>query len=67
MISERDVWVSANVLVKRFGADAKPEPAKRADELLADGDMEGERVWLRIIRAIEELQRAERRDGETVN
>jgi hypothetical protein len=29
--------------------------------------MEGPRVWPRIIRAIEELQRAERQDGEAVN
>ena len=33
----------------------------RADELLADGDMEGQREWLLIRRAIEELQRKERR------
>src|SRR5262245_62019100 len=67
MISERDIWTAANMLVKRYGADAKLEAGKRADELLADGDMEGQRVWLRIIRAVEELQRAERRDGEAVN
>ncbi len=31
------------------------EAAMRADECLAAGDMEGEAVWLRIMRAIEEL------------
>ena len=29
----------------------------RADECLAAGDMEGEAVWLRIVKAVEELQR----------
>jgi hypothetical protein len=46
---------------------AKLEAGKRADQLLAEGDVEGQRVWRRIIRAVEELQRAERRDGEAVN
>ena len=31
------------------------EAAMRADEYLAAGDMEGEAVWLRIIKAIEEV------------
>ena len=28
----------------------------RADELLEAGDMDGQRVWLRIIEVVEELQ-----------
>ncbi len=32
----------------------------RADERLAAGDMEGEAVWLRIVKAIEELLSEER-------
>ena len=27
----------------------------RADELVADGDMEGRAVWLKIVKAVEEL------------
>jgi hypothetical protein len=37
------------MLVKRYGDDAKLEAGKLADELLADGDMDGQRVRLRII------------------
>ena len=33
--------------------------AMRADELLAAGDLEGERVWLRVIEAIKVLQNTE--------
>ncbi len=32
----------------------------RADERLAAGDMEGEAVWLRIVKAVEELLSKER-------
>ncbi len=38
--------------------------AKRADERLAAGDMEGEAVWLRIVKAIEELLSEEPGDAE---
>ncbi len=31
--------------------------AQRADELIAEGDMDGRRVWHRIERAIDELRR----------
>ncbi len=35
------------------------EAAMRADERLAAGDMEGEAVWLRIVKAVEELRQRE--------
>ncbi len=40
--------------------DAPIEAAMRADELAADGDMDGRDVWLRIVKAIEELLSEER-------
>ncbi len=39
----------------------------RADERLAAGDMEGEAVWLRIMKAIGELLSEERPDGAVVH
>ncbi len=39
----------------------------RADELMEAGDMEGEAVWLRIVKAIEELLSEERPEGEKVH
>ncbi len=41
--------------------------ARRADELFARGDVEGQAVWKRILGAVEELARAGRGDGEQVN
>ena len=60
MTSDVDTYRSANELIKQHGEDAPIEAAMRADELMEAGDMEGEAVWLRIVKAIEELQSEER-------
>ncbi len=43
------------------------EAALRADELMEAGDMEGRAVWLRIVKAVEELLAKERPEGEKVH
>ncbi len=58
--SDLDVYRAAHLLIERHGDDAPIEAAMRADELMESGDMEGEAVWLRIVKAIEELQSEER-------
>ena len=55
-ISDREIWTAANLIVKRYGADAEIEAARRADAMLDRGVPEGQRVWLRIKSAIEALQ-----------
>ena len=45
-------------MMKRFGADAEIKAAMRADELLAQGDRGGERIWIRIAAAIRELAKS---------
>ncbi len=67
MTSDLDIYRSANELIKQFGDAADIEAAMRADERLAAGDMEGEAVWLRILKAIEELPAKERPEGEKVH
>lgn len=57
MISDLDVWRSANELIKQFGDTAEIEAAARADALLDKGDHDGQRVWLRILKAINEMQK----------
>jgi hypothetical protein len=44
MTSDLDIWRAANLLIKRHGEDAVIVAAQRADELLAKGDVEGERL-----------------------
>ena len=52
MIAEIDTWRSAMAMIKRHGDNAMLEVVARADELLADGDVDGARVWARIAEVI---------------
>ena len=67
MTSDLDIYRSANELIEQHGEDAPIHAAMRADELMDAGDMEGEAVWLRIVKAIEELLSEERADDAEVH
>jgi hypothetical protein len=56
MIPNRDIWRAANLLIREHKTEAELVAARRADEMLERGDREGQLVWLRIKRAIVELQ-----------
>ncbi len=56
MISEIDIYRSANLLVKHHSEDAPIHAAMRADAMLEKGDLDGYGVWRRILRAVEELR-----------
>ena len=58
MTSDLNIYRSAQVLVKRHGPDAPIHATMRADAMLEAGDQDGYAVWKRILRAMEELQRA---------
>jgi len=55
MTSDLDIYRSANALIKQHGDRAELHTAMRADELLEAGDMDGRRVWLRVLEAVREL------------
>ena len=66
--ADLDIYRTANVLVKEYGAEqALLMAAKRADALLDFGDIDGQRVWKGVLRAVENLTRQERKPGESVN
>jgi hypothetical protein len=67
LVAEVDVWRAANVLIRAHRADAALVASQRADTLLAEGDVEGERVFKMILVAIKELQREKPAEGEQVN
>ncbi len=46
---------AARVMTKRYGADAATEAAMRADEFGDQGNLDGVRIWPRIMKATEEL------------
>ncbi len=64
MVDDLDIFRSAKLLVAQHGEDAAIEAAMRADAMLAKGDLDGKRVWVRIMKAIDELQRTEPGPGE---
>ncbi len=67
MTSDLDIYRSANELIEQHGEAADIEAAMRADELMEVGDMEGRAVWLRIVKAIEELVSEERPEDAEVH
>ncbi len=67
MTSDIDIYRSANELIEQHGEAADIEAAMRAVACLAAGDMEGDAVWIRIVKAIEELQSKERPDDAEVH
>ena len=52
MVSDLDIYRSANVLIRQHGEDAPVEAAMRADAMLDKGDLDGLRVWKQILRAV---------------
>ena len=59
---ERDIWRTADVLMKTHGDDAELIAATRADAMLDLGDIDGQRVWKRVLAAIRFLTSANRPD-----
>jgi hypothetical protein len=56
------------LLVQQYGAEEAPLiAARRADALLELGDVDGQRVWKGVLKAVEELVRVERTPDERMN
>jgi len=66
MTSDRDIYASATLMIKRFGNDAPIEAAQRAEAFVAEGNMEGHAAWMRIMKAAEALLRQRPGPGETI-
>ncbi|WP_066793494.1 hypothetical protein [Sphingomonas soli] len=62
MIDEREIWACANALINRHGPAAWFAAAKRAEELLDLGELEGNRVFRAIMHCIEQLEALETPD-----
>ena len=67
MISDLDIYRSARVLIREHGEDATIKAAQRADDMLERSDMDGLAVWKRILAAVEEIKRTERRPEEAAH
>jgi len=62
-MDDRDIWRSAKALIDSYGDDATIHAAMRADELLAQGDLDGAGTWRRIIAAVKELENTKPRSA----
>lgn len=58
LISDLDILRCANLLIRQYGDAADFYACSRADELFELGDRDGQRVWYRILAAIDALQTA---------
>ncbi len=67
MVSDLDIYRTANVLIKLRCADAPIHAAMRADAMLEKGDLDGCAVWKRILKAVGELQREKLEPGEAAH
>lgn len=68
MTGELDIYRTANILVKEYGAEQAPlMAARRADALLGIGDIDGQQIWKAVLRAVKELIRTARNRDEQLN
>jgi len=67
MTSDLDIYRTASVLIREHGDEADLVAAQRADSFLEAGDMAGSAVWRRVLKAINEIRREKRYEGESVN
>ena len=67
VISDLDIYRSARLLIDQHGDEAPIRAAMQADAMLDKGDLDGQRVWLRILRAVKDLLHARPSGGEPIH
>ena len=66
MTSDLDIYRTARMLINEHGEEASIEAAMRADKQLKAGDLDGQAVWLRVLKAVKELQATSKPDHATI-
>lgn len=67
MISNLDIYRTANLLYDEFGEKAIFIAAENADNFLAKGDKDGHAVWKQIVSAVIDLIDDEPSEGESIH
>ena len=62
MLDQIDIYRSAKLLIHQHGTEAPIHAAMNADAVLERGGLDGRAVWLRILSAVNELQRRQPSD-----
>jgi hypothetical protein len=58
VLTDADIIRCAELMIRRYGADAAPRAALRASELVAVQQRAAADIWLRVKAAIERLRQA---------
>lgn len=58
-MDETDIYRSAKLYIDQYGADASKHAAMQAEAMMRAGDLGGYNAWMRIGRAIEDMQATE--------
>lgn len=66
-LTQREVWRSALGMVDCHGGSAVEMACSQAEAMIDRGDVAGAELWSRIVCAIEELQRSEPHQGESIH
>lgn len=61
-IFDKDVYRAAKLLIDQNGEEAAIMASKRADQCLAEGDRDGQRLWMQIVKAVLELKNTTKPD-----
>lgn len=66
-LSEAAVWTAVCQMMELYPEYPSLTAAQRADAELEEGDMEGSAFWIRVTKALEEMERKAPNQGEAVN
>lgn len=56
IIDHRTIWRTARAFIEDYCNDAPIQAEMKADDRLAEGDIEGHLVWMRVVAAINEIR-----------
>ena len=66
-MTDLDICRSANILLKLYGAESVFIASKGADALLDRGDVQGCSAWVRIAKAVTDLERKQPGKADSVH
>lgn len=67
MTTDLDIYRTANLLIKQHGEEAPIHTTMRVDAMLGKGDIDGYKIWRRILKAVEELLSKEITTNEKIH
>src|SRR5262249_55035691 len=67
LITDREIWRAALLMVKRYKDDAMLEASMRADQNFDKGNMPGAETWHRVLNCVERILATKPGEGEGVH